>query len=149
VIRAASPSDLDAILAIEARCYPRPWPRAAFESELGSATGGIAVGGSDVTIAGYLVYRIVTDEAEILNLAVDPPFRRSGQARALVRHLLGEARTAGCRKVWLEVRRSNQAAERLYRSVGFREAAVRRAYYQDNGEDALVLSLDLTNLSPT
>jgi len=80
----------------------------------------------------------------LLDLAVDEASRRRGVGRELVARVLGEARESGARLVLLEVRRSNAAAIALYRSAGFTENGVRRGYYSDNGEDALEMSLELS-----
>jgi [ribosomal protein S18]-alanine N-acetyltransferase len=87
----------------------------------------------------YCVYQVVADEMHILDLAVRAERQRRGLARWLLEFALDQARRRGAARAFLEVRRSNQAALALYRSLGFRVLAERRLYYRDPGEDALVL----------
>lgn len=127
--------DLDAVLAIEARSFPHPWPRQSFLDELGRAR--CVVLRRDGRVVGYLVHLLVGGEAEILVIAVDPEARGRGLGRALLTHLVSPAGGAPD-VVHLEVRRSNAPAIALYRATGFEVVATRRAYYND-GEDALVM----------
>ncbi|HTQ03343.1 MAG TPA: ribosomal protein S18-alanine N-acetyltransferase [Polyangiaceae bacterium] len=92
---------------------------------------------------GFALVWLAADEVHLLDLAVDPAFRRRGAGRALLRAVIDGGRAAGGTRVLLEVRRSNEAALGLYAGAGFCELDVRRAYYADNGEDALVMRLDL------
>jgi ribosomal-protein-alanine N-acetyltransferase len=87
---------------------------------------------------GFVIFWVVADEMHLLNLAVHPAHRRRGISRALLTAAMEQARSRGAAVVWLEVRPSNQAALTLYRSFGFEEVGVRRNYYTDNGEDALI-----------
>ncbi len=95
-------------------------------------------------VAWALVWR-AADEAHLLDLAVDPAARRGGVGRALLTHVVDAVREDGATVALLEVRASNAPAIGLYRSVGFSETSVRRAYYSDNGEDAIVMRLVLIN----
>jgi ribosomal-protein-alanine N-acetyltransferase len=92
---------------------------------------------------GFLLAWVVIDELEILSVATHPEARRQGAAKALCEQALAEARAAGCRRMLLEVRRGNDPAIALYRRLGFHVAGVRRRYYPDNDEDALLMNLDL------
>jgi [ribosomal protein S18]-alanine N-acetyltransferase len=94
-------------------------------------------------ILGMVAVRMVAAEAEILNVAVSPEFRRQGIGQLLIDYALAEARSAGAKKVFLEVRESNVAARALYARLGFSEAGRRRGYYRNPVEDALLLSLSL------
>jgi [ribosomal protein S18]-alanine N-acetyltransferase len=98
--------------------------------------------------AGFALAWRAADEVHLLDLAVAPEARRLGLGRALVDALIGEARASDARLVLLEVRASNAAARALYRSAGFFEHGVRRAYYSDNGEDAVEMRLTLTPETP-
>jgi [ribosomal protein S18]-alanine N-acetyltransferase len=100
-----------------------------------ASPGGLPVGCALVWFAA--------DEVHLLDLSVELESRRRGVGRALLRAVVEDGRSAGGRSVLLEVRRSNLAALGLYGSAGFSETEVRRAYYSDNGEDALVMCLDL------
>ena len=100
----------------------------------------------DAEPAGFALAWHAADEVHLLDLAVDPGARRRGVGRKLVGAVLGYARDASARLVLLEVRRSNDAAIALYRSAGFSENGVRRGYYSDNGEDAVEMSIELSEM---
>lgn len=140
-IRPATVDDLGAIHTIERSSFGDPWSRAAFAQALQAAEVSLAVATSDEppAVVGFVAVRAVADEAEILNVAVSPTARRGGVGRALVRHALAHAATAGAYSVFLEVRPSNEAAMTLYRSLGFVEVGRRPRYYRAPVEDALVL----------
>ncbi len=115
------------------------------EAELARAWARIWVARAEpagAPLAFALVW-LAADEVHLLDLAVEPKFRRRGVGRALLRTVIEGGRAAGGARVLLEVRRSNTAALGLYAGAGFYELDVRRAYYADNGEDALVMRLDL------
>jgi len=131
--------DLPAVEAIERRAYNTPWSRLMFSGEIsrpGSRCYGAFVGRA---LAGYLIVARYTDAWHIMNVAVDEPHRRRGLARTMLETLLGETDQDGTRGHTLEVRVSNHGAIRLYESLGFRPAGMRRAYYTDDREDALVM----------
>ena len=131
-VRAASEADLGAIARIQAAA-----PTASQWEPAGYLDYDCRVAGLDDRIAGFLVSRTTGLETEILNLAVAPEFRRRGVARALVSDLL--ARRSG--EFFLEVRESNQAAQRFYESCGFRVLGSRREYYHSPAETAVVMKL--------
>jgi ribosomal-protein-alanine N-acetyltransferase len=99
----------------------------------------LAIRGREGPIAGFAVVWLVHDELHVLNVAVAPEARRSGVARRILDRVEGRAREQGARVSMLEVRRSNQPAIALYRSLGYREVGVRPGYYAEDGEDALVM----------
>ena len=99
--------------------------------------------GADAAVVGWALTWRAADEVHLLDLAVEPAFRKTGFGRRLLTHVVEHAREGGAAVVLLEVRASNRAAFALYRSVGFSETSVRRAYYSDNGEDAIVMRLEL------
>jgi len=138
-IRAASSADLAAVAAIEASAFSDPWSLGAFRAHLDDL---FLVAEADGAVIGYLIAWSAEPEAEILNLAVESTARRRGTGRALLREALTRLTTAGVSSVYLEVRRSNVAARAMYAAAGFREAAVRRAYYRAPREDALILVRD-------
>jgi len=135
--------DLDAVAAIDAESFVRPWTRAMYEAELANAEVtrlfGIAVDGS---LVGYCAAWVLPGELHINNLAILPSWRRQGLARRLIAHVLDEADRLGCQRATLEVRRSNHAARQLYEHLGFTVHGVRRDYYAEPVEDALILWLD-------
>jgi [ribosomal protein S18]-alanine N-acetyltransferase len=141
-------ADLDEMMPIEEASYTVPWKRPMFESELKgnpfarlfvardaeqSAPGG--------TLLGYVCFWVVFEELHLLNLSVHPDHRRMGVAEELGRWTLSYAKEEGARSATLEVRASNQAAKRLYEKLGFKVVAVRRGYYREPREDALIMSL--------
>jgi ribosomal-protein-alanine N-acetyltransferase len=142
-IRSAVPGDAAMLVAIERRCFSDPWSETSFRESLASpwTFGLVAQTGSRV--AGYLIGREVAGTGEILNLAVTPDFRRRGVGRGLLRAGLSHFRRRGVDEVFLEVRESNQSAQALYLSSGFRPVGQRTAYYRNPKEDALVLWLAL------
>lgn len=133
--------DLDAIVAIEAACFTNPWTRAMYEAEF--ANDGVAhfmlARSPEHQVVGFCSYWRVVDEIHINNLAVLPGYRRQGIGRALLVGIFAAAARAGATRALLEVRRSNQDAQRLYESLGFTIAGVRRGYYAHPPEDAIVL----------
>lgn len=132
-------ADLDAVTALEAEAFPIPWSRASFADELARPHARCVVLRDGPTLVGYLVAWVLFDVAELLVVAVAPAYRGHGHGRRLVAHLLGLARAEGATRVQLEVRRGNTAAVALYERLGFRVVGVRAGYYQDNGEDALLM----------
>lgn len=155
VIRDFTPDDIAAATAIEERVFSDPWPASFFAGELVQplAFARVAERGAEGTaatpadpsrppnaFAGYLLAWLGEEEGHLGNLAVAPEHRRAGVARALVEDLLAGARERGARSITLEVRVSNFAAQALYRAHGFRLAGLRRGYYRDTGEDALLMT---------
>jgi len=137
-IRALTYGDLPALAAIERRAFPTPWSIAMFVLELSKPTGVCLAALREGELVGYTICSRYDTVWHVMNIAVDPSARRQGIASAL---LAGLYRRAGERdaQFTLEVRRSNQAAIDLYERDGFRVAGLRRRYYQDNGEDALIM----------
>ena len=140
VIRPLCEADLDAILRIERRCFPEPWTRGMFRQEL--AAEGLShffVMMEGDRIVAYGGYWVQVDEAHITNLAVVPERRRRGYGARVVRFLLREAASRGLVAAYLEVRSSNEAAQALYKGFGFERVGLRRRYYAQTGEDAIVM----------
>jgi ribosomal-protein-alanine N-acetyltransferase len=142
VLRRLQMSDLDAIETIERRSYPTPWSRSMFAGEL-AKPASICIGAFvDDALVGYLVISRYVDAWHVMNLAVDPDFRRRGIGALLLDRLF-EVTDDGTRRGYtLEVRVSNLDAIRLYERAGFRPRGVRRGYYTDNREDALIMWRD-------
>ncbi len=136
--------DLPDVLAIENRVFPDPWPEQAFVSDLEDPRLAFTrVARDQGAVAGYLIAWRVSRELHLTNIAVAEDFRRRGVAQALLDELYEEARRVRAESITLEVRRSNEPAIALYRKNGFRQAGVRRNYYEKGHEDALVLTLEL------
>lgn len=133
-----------AVLRIEQALFPAPWTEAMFLQEVEEKwLSRSFVGIIDGVVAGYIVSWLMRDEVHILNLAVAPAFQRRGYARRLLVHMIDVARAEQCRLVTLEVRVSNTAAKLLYHTMAFAPVGIRRRYYHDNNEDALVMTLRL------
>jgi ribosomal-protein-alanine N-acetyltransferase len=139
-VRRLAYSDLPAVLAIERRSFPTPWSLAMFVLELSKPSGVCLAASAGDELLGYLVCSRYDQVWHLMNVAVAPERRRSGVARQLISQLLQEAREG--LPFTLEVRVSNQPAITMYENLGFRSAGVRPRYYQDNGEDALIMWLD-------
>jgi ribosomal-protein-alanine N-acetyltransferase len=142
-IRPATVADAAAIAEIERACFTDPWTAAGLAETLQYGTTSTFLVLEGERAAGYLMFRVSGEEAEILNLAVMPGDRRQGIARGLLEMGLDLLAQAGATESFLEVRESNRAAIELYRRVGFRPVALRPDYYRNPREDALVLRLSL------
>ena len=140
LVRRLSYSDLPAVISIERRSFPSPWSLAMFVLEL-SKPSGICLAATDGDgLSGYLVCSRYDRVWHLMNVAVAPEQRRMGIATRLISRLLEES--GGDLPFTLEVRVSNREAIAMYEGLGFRSAGARPRYYQDNGEDALIMWLD-------
>jgi ribosomal-protein-alanine N-acetyltransferase len=136
--------DLDAIERIERDSYPTPWSRSMFAGELAKPSS-LSLGAFDEesgALVGYLVISRYVDAWHVMNLAVTPPWRRRGIARTLLDRLFEVTSNDERRGYTLEVRVSNEGAIKLYETMGFVARGVRRGYYTDNREDALIMWRD-------
>jgi ribosomal-protein-alanine N-acetyltransferase len=136
--------DLNAIEVIERTAYPTPWSRSMFAGELAKPSS-ICLGAIDADenrLVGYLIISRYVDAWHVMNLAVAESHRRRGIATRLMERLFDLTAGDGRRGYTLEVRVSNEAAIKLYESLGFRARGVRRGYYTDNREDALIMWKD-------
>jgi len=147
--------DLPQVMAIERRVYPTPWSLAMFVLELSKQSGIClaaierqADSAGEPTMVGYLICSRYDDVWHVMNVAVDLGHQRTGLASAMLGELYVRAGDEKARFT-LEVRRSNAVAIHLYEREGFRAAGVRRRYYQDNGEDAIVMWRTPATLSGT
>jgi [ribosomal protein S18]-alanine N-acetyltransferase len=139
----ATRDDLDAVVGLEVVAFADPWTRMAFEAALKEHHARFRVARTAAGVIGYVIAWFVLDEGEIANLAVAPTARRRGVARALLHHIIVEARESGLARLFLEVRESNATARALYNSLGFAPVARRPRYYRKPVEDAIVLRLEL------
>jgi ribosomal-protein-alanine N-acetyltransferase len=141
-IRVLELSDLNAIETIEQQAYPTPWSRSMFASELAKPTS-ICLGafeGQD--LLGYVINSRYVDAWHVMNVAVAPDHQRRGVATALLERLFELTRDDERRGYTLEVRVSNEDAIGLYEKLGFEARGIRRGYYTDNREDALIMWRD-------
>ncbi len=152
-IRQARSDDLPALLRLEERCFERPWPAGAFAQELELPHAWVWLAfdddaSEDADPVGYVDFWIVSGEVSILNVASDPSRRRRGLGRRLLQVVREQAAALGGETIFLEVRRSNDAGLALYRSAGFHQVGIRKAYYSDTKEDAIVMSSRLDSPEP-
>ncbi len=137
-IRPLTYPDLPGVMAVERRVYPTPWSLAMFVLELSKQSGVCLAAVCEQRLVGYLICSRYDTVWHVMNVAVDTSHQRKGLAASLLCELYARVDDRDARFT-LEVRRSNVVAIRLYQREGFRAAGVRRRYYQDNGEDALVM----------
>lgn len=138
--------DLPAVLAIERVSFPNPWHESTFRGEIQNRSISfpcVMLKTGEDKVVGYIIYWKVGDEVQVNNIAVHPDYRRRGLGEALLRHVIKRAKDQGVNFISLEVRRSNLAAQSLYRKLGFESLGVRRFYYSNPVEDAIVMGLNL------
>ena len=138
--------DLRAIEEIERRCYPTPWSRSMFAGELAKPAsiciGAFEADGEDGALVAYLIVSRYVDAWHVMNVAVHPDHRGRGTATLLLERLFALTADDARRGYTLEVRVSNETAIRLYERLGFQGRGIRRGYYTDNREDALIMWKD-------
>ena len=135
--------DLPAVLAIEAASFPVPWTEVMFRAEFGRDFAFCRVIRDGAIAVAYAIFWVTTDELNLHILAVDPAQRGRGLGVALMDAMHAEAIRHGARRALLEVRVSNASAIALYARCGYASIGRRRGYYQNDGEDALVMARDL------
>lgn len=148
IIQPMSVRDIPAIEELEKRCFSAPWSGEVYRHELTSNRYGsywvmrsVSKSGEETPpILAYGGYWLMGQEAHIVTLATHPDCQRQGLGRRLLQSMIDRAVEAGAREITLEVRASNYAAQALYRSMGFVVVGVRKHYYHDNGEDALLMT---------
>jgi ribosomal-protein-alanine N-acetyltransferase len=142
-IRRMKLEDVPAVHEIDNLSFSLPWPERSFRFELtGNPVSRGWVAEVDGEIAAMLVLWFIVDEAHIATLAVHPNFRQQGIGEQILLHALRSVQEEGARRVFLEVRAGNIAAQAMYKKYGFEVAGVRPRYYKDNNEDALLMNLE-------
>lgn len=137
-------SHVPQIAALERACFSDPWSERSILSELDNPLSLWLTAVDGDRVAGYIGSQTVLEESDMLNLAVSPDYRRQGIGRALVMTLIDRLRQQGSRSITLEVRASNLPAGRLYESLGFSQAGLRKGYYEKPREDARILKKEWT-----
>lgn len=137
------PTDINEVMAIGRTAYRYPWSERFFLQEIGVQCARSVLAEVNGKIVGYVLYWLLPDEVDIHNIAVHREFRRMGIGSRLLDHAIRAARARASVRVTLEVRKSNSVAQKLYLSQGFTVTGERRGYYSDDGEDALLMSLNL------
>lgn len=143
-------TDLDAVLAVEARAYGWPWSRGNFIDTLAAGYLAEVLEDRDAGVIGYFVAMTGVDELHLLNVTVAPEWQGRGHGSALLETVVAYGRDQGLASLWLEVRDSNHRARALYARRGFAEVGLRRGYYPAAGrrEDAVVMRLALAAGGP-
>lgn len=143
-VRLMTVQDIDAVVEIERESFTLPWSAEAFRNELRyNQFAHYLVLEVDKRPAGYGGMWVIIDEAHVTNIAVKPGYRKQGYGERILRELINTAVYLGAKKMTLEVRVSNWPARHLYEKLGFRATGVRKGYYSDNQEDALIMWADL------
>ncbi|GAB6182770.1 ribosomal protein S18-alanine N-acetyltransferase [Thermodesulfovibrio hydrogeniphilus] len=141
-IRLAEARDLPSIHHIAIQSFSSPWSMKSFAEELSNPNSRVKVVEVEGEIVGYVVYRMISDEAEILSIAIKPEQRRKGLAKELIKNILDEIKHKA-RSCFLEVRASNIPAIKLYEKMGFQKKGLRKNYYLIPEEDAIIMELRL------
>ena len=136
-------ADLDGVMTIERASFAYPWSSRFFIQEFQVQCARSIVAEIEGNIVGYILFWLLPDEVDIHNVAVRGEYRRRGIGKLLLQQVIVQALRQSSARVILEVRKSNVAAQRLYESAGFVATGTRKAYYSDDGEDALAMTLDL------
>ena len=133
------------IAHLEAQCFSNPWSEKSIASELENPLSLWLVAEENGQVWGYVGSQTVLGESDMMNVAVDPRFRRQGIARALIETLIAELSKMGSQCLRLEVRVSNENARALYARMGFQQLGLRKNYYHNPKEDALILGKEWEN----
>ncbi len=136
MIRDAENKDLDQILNIQNQCFSGGWSRETFEKSLASENCRVLVEEEEGTLRGYAVVFVEQNEADLFALATAPAFRKKGIASSLLDTIQN---SFGIKKISLELRASNEAAKQLYLKYGFRVDGIKKGYYADPPEDAVLM----------
>lgn len=139
IIRKASINDADAMAELDRICFTLPWSRQAFLQELSNEAAFYIVAVTAGKIIGYAGMWSIIDEGHITNLAVHPEHRRMGLGEMMLSEMIRISEEDGILQHTLEVRASNEPAIGLYKKMGFKISGIRKEYYSDNMEDALIL----------
>jgi [ribosomal protein S18]-alanine N-acetyltransferase len=144
IIRKMTEQDVPAVSRIDQMSFSLPWPEHSFRYEVSEnrVARCFVAETDDKRIAAMIVSWIIVDEMHIATIATDPDFRRQGIAERLLTQALLDGRETGARLAFLEVRVGNEAAQAMYRKFGFRNTGKRARYYRDNGEDAILMTLE-------
>jgi len=145
LMREMTQDDVEPVVGIELQSFSDPWSRTLFHQQLKTEWGlnyvAVLQEQSLENICGYVCGMIVHNECTLHKIACDPGYRRRGIAGELMGYFITQALSRGATSFFLEVRASNSAAQELYKKFGFIETSIRRRYYSESGEDALIMEL--------
>lgn len=136
-------ADVAAIEALERACFSEPWSEKSLRESLANPRYRILTAKAEGRLIGYVSTFLVADEMNIANVAVDSEFRRQGVGKRLMDSAVILAKQNRMTTIYLEVRKSNEAAQELYRKVGFERGGVRKNFYDHPKEDGLIMRMDL------
>lgn len=148
MIRKMRREDVPQIAALERLCFSDPWSEASISSELENPISLWLVAEADGVVQGYIGSQSAPPDCDIMNLAVAPDARRQQLGRTLLQSLIDELHRRGMERLFLEVRASNVPAQSLYASFGFEQVGLRKKYYVNPTEDALILRKELCHADP-
>jgi ribosomal-protein-alanine N-acetyltransferase len=147
MIRKMRLEDIEQVIAIDRVSFSLPWPERSFRFELtDNPASRCWVAEMDGKLVGMIVVWLIVDEVHVATIATHPDFRRQGIAKRLLSHALRQLSNEGAQSSFLEVRASNLAAQEMYRKFGYGESGIRRRYYKDNDEDAILMTLESLNV---
>ncbi|NNJ33170.1 ribosomal protein S18-alanine N-acetyltransferase [Lacrimispora defluvii] len=134
-----TPEDVLSVLEIEMQCFSNPWSYEMIKNGLESSLDTWLVLWEEGTTAGYCVFRTIADECELLRIAILPRFRGRGLSKKLMDQMVFYSRQKEVKSIFLEVRESNDRARNLYKSYGFVEEGIRKHYYLNPSENAVLM----------
>jgi len=147
MIRKMRLEDIEQVIAIDRVSFSLPWPERSFRFELtDNPASRCWVAEMDGKLVGMIVVWLIVDEVHVATIATHPDFRRQGIAKRLLSHALRQLSNEGAQSSFLEVRASNLAAQEMYRKFGYGESGIRRRYYKDYDEDAILMTLESLNV---
>jgi len=142
LIRKMEPADLSRVIEVERESFADPWSESAYLTEISNASAYYVVICVDELIVGFAGMWVIMDESHITTIAVDKPYRKMRLGERLLIDLLEESVERGAKRATLEVRQSNMAAQNLYIKYDFKPVAIRREYYSNNNENAVIMWVD-------
>ena len=145
IVRPMVLADIPAVVAIDKQSFSLPWPETSYRYEVqgNPASRPFVAEGENHEIIAMIVSWLIVDELHIATIATSPTHRRRGVGSQILREALRDAKASGARRAFLEVRAGNEDAQAMYRKFGFNTTGRRAAYYRDNGEDAILMTLEV------
>ena len=131
--------DLEAVLEVSSLSLKESWSKESFKKELFNPLAKYLVAKENNKVIGFAGVWTIVDEGHITNIAVHPKFRKRGIGNILLSSLIEHCKNWGCNSLTLEVRASNTPAQNLYKKYNFKEEGIRKKYYKDNNEDAIIM----------